>query len=115
MYDNNNYNFDYDGVAELYEFNPSTPVKKKLLTMPVREYAEWQQDASFVGGISSLGVVYALATNEPVDISKIKPYKCQLVCDGIEYKVLSVRQHHASIGGLNNYKKAEKETVFFLG
>lgn len=115
MFDNNFYGFNYDDEAIILEYNPNTPVKKEVKTVAIREYAEWQQDASFAGGIANLGVVYAVATNEKIDISKIKPYKNQMVIDGIEYKILIIKQQHTNIGGLNNYKEKEKETVFFLG
>ena len=115
MYDNNSFSFDYDCQAILYEIRSNSPVKKKLKTIDVREFSEWQQDASFATGIANLGVIYAVATNEKIDINKIKPYMCQLVIDNIEYKIVIIKQHFTSVGVINNFKEKEKETIFFLG
>lgn len=113
MYNNNKYDFDHDLIAEISKSQPQP--KEKIQSIRVRDYDFWQQDASFANGISNLGVVFAVATNEEIDKNKIKPYKCQMTIDGEEYKIIMIKQQSSSIGGLNNYKERRKETIFFLG
>lgn len=113
MFDNNNYDFDYDLTADIFKSQPQP--KEKIQSIKVRDFDFWQQDANFTNGISNLGVVFAVATSEIIDKDRVKPYKCQMVIDGEEYKVIMIKQQSSSIGGLNNYKDRRKETVFFLG
>lgn len=111
MYDNNNFTYNYDLKAELFEAQPL----KKMQDIVVREYEMQKQDASFIMGIASLGISYTVATNLTVDVDIVKPYKYQLRVDGIDYKVLFIRRARTTLNALNNYKLAQFETIFYLG
>ena len=114
MYDNNTFNFNDDGTAEIFRIG-SEGQKEVLARVSVRENNDLQQDASFAGGVANLGVNYVVETSDFIDKSKIKPYACQVLINGIEYKLLSMPQHFSKLGGLNNYKQKQLDTVLFLG
>lgn len=118
MFDNNQFNYDYDLDAVML----IAKTREVICKFSAREVDMRQLNAGFAGGgIASGGQNYTIATSENIKQAvkgkidpKIIAYSCQVIVDGVEYKVLSVGDTNSRVGALNTYND-KKETVLYLG
>jgi len=118
MFDNNEFNYNYDLDAVLL----ISKTREVLCHFSAREVDTRHFNAGFAGGgIASGGQNYTIATSENIKQAvkdkidpKIIAYSCQVIVDGVEYKVLNVGDTNSRVGALNTFND-KKETILYLG